>query len=69
MIVCILTQMEGIISGLMDFASPFFIAVFAFAIPFLYTALLALDEKYKSTIVSEELKMTCSYRFFWQFLY
>ena len=65
MIVCILTQMEGIISGLMDFISPFFIAVFAFAIPFLYTALLALDEKYKSTIVSEELKMTCSYRFFW----
>lgn len=65
MIVCILTQMEGIISDLMDFISPFFIAVFAFAIPFMYTALLSLDEKYKSTIVSEELKKTCSYRFYW----
>ena len=57
--------MKGIIGDLMDFASPFFIAVFAFAIPFLYTARLALDEKYKSTIVSEELKKTGSYGFFW----
>lgn len=65
MIVCILTQMEGIISGLMDFVSPFFIAVFAFSIPFLYTVRLSFDEKYKSTIVSEEFKKTGTYRFFW----
>lgn len=65
MILCIIIQMAGIIKDLMDFASPFFIAVFAFAMPFLYTARLALDEKYKSTIVSEELKKTGSYKFFW----
>ncbi len=64
MICYVLEHLNGLLAELMDFVKPFFIAVFAFAIPFLYTARLEMDRRYGSTLVSGRLAASWRYGFF-----
>lgn len=65
MMSCVSTYVACLLADLFDFIKPFFIAVFAFALPFLYDVRLALDKRYNTTLVTERLTKTKEYKFFW----